>query len=115
MDGPVFSNFALQNTTLMPRRRMDGAMQSGDEALLSSSPPESGPMPQSAPARSPQHELRNRTKAAKLRAKAAKARMKASRMKERAHHLNEKASTWEARANQLDGISAPTAQSAESG
>jgi hypothetical protein len=90
-------------------------MQSGDESLYDTSPPEIEPTPQPAPSRTPEHELRNRTKAAKLRAKAAKARMKASRMKERAHHLNEKASQWEARANQLDGVSAPSYQSAESG
>jgi hypothetical protein len=93
-------------------------MQSGDESLYeTTSPPESEPTPQyqSASARSPEHELKNRTKAAKLRAKAAKARMKASRMKERAHHLNEKASQWEARANLLDGVSAPSSHSAETG
>jgi hypothetical protein len=89
-------------------------MQSGDESLYATSPPESAPTPHSVSGRTPEHELRNRTKAAKLRAKAAKARMKASRMKERAHHLNEKASEWETRANQLDGVS-PSYQSAESG
>jgi hypothetical protein len=90
-------------------------MQSGEDAILSPSTTQSTPMPRPAPGGSQPHELRNRTKAAKLRAKAAKARMKASRMKERAHHLNEKAGQWEQRANQLDGAFTPSPHSTESG
>jgi hypothetical protein len=90
-------------------------MQSGEDAMLSPSTPETTPVSHPAPAGHPERELRDRTKAAKFRAKAAKARMKASRMKERAHHLNEKAAHWEQRANQLDGVSTAHAQSAESG
>src|SRR5207245_1098142 len=69
-------------------------------------PPEPGRpvLARTPPARAPEHELRDRAKAAKLRHKAAKARMKASRMTERAHHLNEKATHWERRANDLDGV-----------
>ncbi|MGI0148305.1 MAG: hypothetical protein ACREDF_02070 [Thermoplasmata archaeon] len=79
-------------------------MESGDDSMPSSPPEQTPLIPRSLPPRSPEHELRDRTKAAKLRHKAAKARMKATRMTERAHHLNEKASHWERRANELDGI-----------
>ena len=92
-------------------------MQSGDDSAPSPSPlPHERPVfPKAPPPRSPEHELRDRTKAAKLRHKAAKARMKASRMTERAHHLGEKASHWERRANELDGVVALQAQAPDGG
>lgn len=58
----------------------------------------------------PEHELRNRAKAAKLRAKAAKARVRAHRLEAKAKLLSEKATHWEERADELDGVVRPTPQ-----
>jgi acyl-CoA reductase-like NAD-dependent aldehyde dehydrogenase len=54
--------------------------------------------------RAPEHELRDRAKAAKLRARAARARMKAKRLEDRSQRLNQKAAKLEHRADSLDGI-----------
>lgn len=74
-------------------------MQSGDQ---STPPPPATDLP--VRPRAPEHELRDRAKAAKLRSKAAKARVKANRMADRAHHLNDKAAQWERRADELDNV-----------
>lgn len=107
MDPRLFSDCVRPGTQLLcPLCAFGCFMESGDDSLPAPSPsPEGRPLfPRSPPARSPEHELRDRTKAAKLRHKAAKARMKATRMTERAHKLNEKAGHWERRANELDGV-----------
>ena len=70
----------------------------------SSAPPERavfGPAPKP---RAPEHELRDRAKAAKLRHKAARARVKANRLQDRSRYLFQKAQTMEHRADELDGI-----------
>src|SRR2546429_83574 len=54
--------------------------------------------------RAPEHELRDRAKAAKLRHKAARARVKANRLQDRSRYLFQKATTMERRADELDGI-----------
>jgi hypothetical protein len=90
-------------------------MESGQDSMYSPySAEESAPAAEPSTGVSPDRDLRNKTKAAKLRHKAAKARMKATRMKERAHHLNEKAAQWERQAHQLDGT-AGTVHTPESG
>ena len=70
----------------------------------------SSPTPTNRPvsSRPPEHELRDRAKAAKFRSKAAKARVKANRMTDRARHLNEKAAQWERRADELDSVLSQT-------
>jgi len=78
-------------------------MQSGDE---STPPPPQTDRP--VHPRAPEHELRDRAKAAKLRSKAAKARVKANRMTDRARRLNEKAAQWERRADELDSVLSQT-------
>ncbi|HYS72572.1 MAG TPA: hypothetical protein VEO96_01125 [Thermoplasmata archaeon] len=83
-------------------------MQPRDESM-SPPPPSDRPVPTRSPrARGPEHELRDRAKAAKLRSKAAKARVKANRMTDRARHLNEKAAQWERRADELDSVLSQT-------
>ena len=61
-------------------------------------------LPKETYPRPPEHELRDRAKAAKLRHRAAKARLKANRLGARAKSLNEKATSWERRADELDGV-----------
>ncbi len=104
MRGGVFSSSAAaaRPQLLSPLQSFVGSMESGDDSMP---PAQQRPVfPRSPPSRDPEHELRDRAKAAKLRHKAAKARMKASRMTERAHHLNEKAAHWESRADNLEGV-----------
>lgn len=60
--------------------------------------------PLARPPRPPEHELRDRAKAAKLRHRAAKANLRAHTLKERAKRLEDKASAWTQRADQLDGV-----------
>lgn len=55
-------------------------------------------------AKPPEHELRDRARAAKLRHKAAKARLKANRLEARAKSLHERAVHWDQRADDLDGV-----------
>lgn len=116
MGPPLFSDCVPVGTQLLcPLGAFARFMESGDDSIPSS-PPEERPMfPRSSSARSPEHELRDRTKAAKLRHKAAKARMKATRMTERAHHLREKATQWDRRANELDGVVSAQPQAPGSG
>ncbi|MCI4371233.1 MAG: hypothetical protein L3J78_01135 [Thermoplasmata archaeon] len=54
--------------------------------------------------RAPEHELRDRARAAKLRHRAAKARMKANHLEDRARHLSEKAVHLDRRADELDQV-----------
>ncbi|OGS48279.1 MAG: hypothetical protein A3K68_03605 [Euryarchaeota archaeon RBG_16_68_13] len=68
--------------------------------------------PPPSPVIAPEHELRNRAKAAKLRAKAAKARVKVHRLEAKAKLLGEKATFWEQRADDLDGVVRPAPQAA---
>ena len=83
---------------------------------MESEPP---PPPPERPSRSPEHELRDRAKAAKLRHRAAKALLKAiagshcikaKRLEEHSRLLSERASSWETRADELDGVVRPPPQ-----
>ena len=67
------------------------ASQGQPEEMLTAAPP-------------PDHELRDRARAAKLRHRAAKAKLKAHNLKVRAKHLEDRASTLEQRADALDGV-----------
>jgi len=88
------------------------AMEPSDEGAPSLSPQTERPVfPPSPRPRAPEHELRDRTKAAKLRHKAARARMKSNRLEDRARHLVQKAAKMERRADELDGISRTPMQS----
>jgi hypothetical protein len=88
-------------------------MESSDEGSPPLSPQAERPvLPPSPRPRTPEHELRDRTKAAKLRHKAARARMKSNRLEDRARHLSQKAAKMERRADELDGISRPPTHSA---
>jgi hypothetical protein len=80
-------------------------MEPGDDSVPPPPPPTERPVfPRSATARPPEHELRDRAKAAKLRHKAAKARVKANKLEDHAKILYEKAAEWERRADELDGV-----------
>ena len=79
-------------------------MESGQESASSDSPPEKRPVFPRSARRGPEHELRDRAKAAKLRHRAARARVKANHMEDRARHLKEKAAHMERRADDLDGV-----------
>jgi len=72
--------------------------------------PPAAPAPAPRPSKVPEHELRDRARAAKLRAKAAKARLKSNRLEAKAKLLSEKASYWEQRADDLDGVVRPQPQ-----
>ncbi|MEK6988398.1 MAG: hypothetical protein AABX97_09990 [Candidatus Thermoplasmatota archaeon] len=76
-------------------------MQPWDRELAGPSEASELPPP---PVRSPEHELHDRAKAAKLRHKAAKARLKAHNLEGKAKRLEEKANLWEQKADQLDGV-----------
>src|SRR5947209_5407952 len=87
-------------------------MEPSDEGAPSLSPQAERPVfPPSPRPRAPEHELRDREKAAKLRHKAARARMKSNRLEDRARHLVQKAAKMERRADELDGISRTPMQS----
>src|SRR3989440_1890260 len=98
-------------TTLIPARGVRGAMGSGQDSVPTSAPSERPVFPPSPRPRAPEHELRDREKAAKLRHKAARARMKSNRLEDRARHLVQKAAKMERRADELDGISRTPMQS----
>lgn len=70
------------------------------QSMMEHEPP---PPPPHGRPRSPERELRDRAKAAKLRHSAAKARMKATRLEDRSRRLFRKATAMEQRANELDG------------
>ncbi len=80
-------------------------MEPRHDSVPTPAPPERAVFPPSPRPRAPEHELRDRAKAAKLRAKAAKARVKANRLQDRSRYLFQKATTMERRADELDGIS----------
>jgi len=86
------------------RRSGSSGMESGQESPSSDSPPETRPVFPRSARRGPEHELRDRAKAAKLRHRAARARVKANHMEDRARHLKEKAAHMERRADDLDGV-----------
>jgi hypothetical protein len=75
-------------------------MQSWDGSPAT--PPASPELP--PPPKLPEHELRDRAKAAKLRHKAAKARIRAHNLQGKATRLEEKADQLEQRADELDGV-----------
>lgn len=83
-------------------------MEPDDESVPPPPPPEQRPVFRASPKpRAPDHELRDRARAAKLRHRAAKARVKANRLEDRARHLHAKAVEWARRADELDGVSRP--------
>lgn len=86
-------------------------MEPSEESVPSTPTAERPVFPASYPPKSPEHELRERAKAAKFRHKAAKARVKAKRMEDRARYLNQRADEWERRADELDGVFSPILQS----
>ena len=79
-------------------------MEPGHDNAPTSGPSQRAVFPPSPRPRAPEHELRDRAKAAKLRAKAARARVKANRLQDRSRYLFQKATTMERRADELDGI-----------
>src|SRR2546427_12837115 len=91
-------------TPLTPARGVRGAMGSGQAGVPPSAPSQRAVFPPSPRPRAPEHELRDRAKAAKLRHKAARARVKANRLQDRSRYLFQKATTMERRADELDGI-----------
>src|SRR3989442_3888178 len=91
-------------TTLTPARGVRGPMGSGQDSVPTSAPSQRAVFPPSPRPRAPEHELRDRAKAAKLRHKAARARVKANRLQDRSRYLFQKATTMESRADELDGI-----------
>ena len=86
-------------------------MEPGDDSIPPMPPQEERTVfPRAPRPRSPEHELRDRAKAAKLRHKAAKARVKARRLEDHARVLQSKAVEWDRRADELDGVVQPQFQ-----
>lgn len=80
-------------------------MEPGDDSIPPPAETTERPVfPRSASPRPPEHELRDRAKAAKLRHKAAKARVKATRMRDRSKTLFQRAEQMERKADELDGV-----------
>jgi acyl-CoA reductase-like NAD-dependent aldehyde dehydrogenase len=86
-------------------------MDPGKEESAPVSRPESRPVFPRSAGRNPEHELKDRAKAAKLRHRAAKARLKATHLEDRSKHLRTKADQMERRANELDGVSSTPVRS----
>jgi len=114
MDGPVFSGCESVDVTLMPECAFETTMEPGPEHPVSTpQTPTPIPTPETRPVfprsarRGPEHELKDRAKAAKLRHRAAKARLKANHLEERTRHLRSKADQMERRADDLDGVTRP--------
>jgi hypothetical protein len=110
MDAPVFSGCEAEDTTLMSESAFETTMEPGPEHPLPPSatpPPETRPVFPRSARRGPEHELKDRAKAAKLRHRAAKARLKANHLEERTRHLRSKADQMERRADDLDGVTRP--------
>jgi acyl-CoA reductase-like NAD-dependent aldehyde dehydrogenase len=84
-------------------------MESGAEHPSPTPPPEARPVFPRTARRGPEHELRDRAKAAKLRHRAARARLKANHLEDRSRHLRQKADQMERRADDLDGVTRPQA------
>src|SRR5947199_9358314 len=87
-----------------PRRAVRCAMEPRHDSVPTSAPSERAVFPPAPRPKAPEHELRDRAKAAKLRHKAARARVKANRLQDRSRYLFQKATTMEHRADALDGI-----------
>lgn len=85
-------------------------MEPGDDSVPPPPPPAERHVFPRSPPRAPEHELRDRARAAKLRHRAAKARVKANRLEDRAKILHHKATGWEQRADELDGVVREPAQ-----
>ena len=110
MDMPVFSGCEVPGATLMSESAFETTMEPGPEHPVPPSvtpPPETRPVFPRSARRGPEHELKDRAKAAKLRHRAAKARLKANHLEERCRHLRSKADQMERRADDLDGVSRP--------
>ena len=115
MDGPVFSGCEFVGATLMSECAFETTMEPGPEHPVPTAPtptaptpaPETRPVFPRSARRGPEHELKDRAKAAKLRHRAAKARLKANHLEERTRHLRSKADQMERRADDLDGVVRP--------
>ena len=114
MDGPVFSGCEFVDATLMFECAFETTMEPGPEhPVPTPQTPTPIPTPVTRPVfprsarRGPEHELKDRAKAAKLRHRAAKARLKANHLEERTRHLRSKADQMERRADDLDGVTRP--------
>ncbi len=110
MDAPVFSCCEPVDATLMSECAFETIMEPGPEHPLPTSaipPPETRPVFPRSARRGPEHELKDRAKAAKLRHRAAKARLKANHLEERTRHLRVRADQMERRADDLDGVTRP--------
>ena len=79
-------------------------MKPGDDSATAPPHAERAVFPRSPPPRSPERELRERAKAAKLRHKAASARVKANRLEDRARTLYQKAVEMDKRADEFDRV-----------
>src|SRR2546427_12819286 len=117
MDGPVFSGCEFVDATLMFECAFETTMEPGPEhPVPTPQTPTPIPTPETRPVfprsarRGPEHELKDRAKAAKLRHRAAKARLKANHLEERTRHLRSKADQMERRAGGLDGGTRPPAR-----
>src|SRR6266566_8505882 len=107
MDGPVFSGCEFVDATLMVECAFETTMEPGPEHPVPTpqtptpiATPETRPVFPRSARRGPEHELKDRAKAAKLRHRAAKARLKANHLEERTRHLRSKA-------DQMDGVTRP--------
>src|SRR2546422_11245845 len=99
-------------TTLIPARGVRGAMESGQDSVPTSAPPQRAVFPPSPRPKAPAHELRDRAKAAKLRHKAARARVKANRLQDRSRYVFQNATTMGHRADALVGnVATPVPES----
>jgi acyl-CoA reductase-like NAD-dependent aldehyde dehydrogenase len=108
MGTPVFSGCERLDATLMVECVFEPTMQPAEQPSPTL-PPEGRPVFPPTTRRGPEHELKDRAKAAKLRHRAAKARLKANHLEDRTRHLRLKADQMDRRADQLDGVSRPEA------
>src|SRR5436309_15609430 len=92
------------HTALITGGAVRGAMEPGQDSVPTSAPSQRAVFPPSPRPRAPEHELRDRAKAAKLRHKDASARVKANRLQDRSRYLFTKATAMERRADALAGI-----------
>lgn len=111
MGAPVFSYCEARSVTLISEFAFEKPMEPGAEQPTPTPPSETRPVFPRTARRGPEHELKDRAKAAKLRHRAAKARLKANHLEDRCRHLRLKADQMERRADELDGVSRPGAGS----